>query len=157
MAAQRKVKRARIGDVIEIKTPNGLAYAIFVGTHPIYNDSIFVLNGLHKERPGDFSKATSGTGYYAFYPLRSSVARGLTECVHTMPLPPGIEVPKKLRRAGVRSQSGQILTWVLEGDGPEVLRKELTATEKELPIALVWGHESLVSRLAIQWSPAAEG
>ena len=63
MEAVRR-RRPKIGDVIEIPTPKGLGYAQYVLRYtepPRYGALVCVLPGLHKKRPSDLSKNSSGS------------------------------------------------------------------------------------------------
>jgi hypothetical protein len=47
--------RPRLGDVVEISTPSGLAYGHYTHAHPGYGALIRVMPQVHKVRPKDFS------------------------------------------------------------------------------------------------------
>lgn len=143
------------GDLLEVQTPHGLSYVQYVGKHPEYGDVIRVLPGSYEHRMSDFTALIEKPGYVAFYSARASVAQGLTEIVGSYPLQ--IEVPRNVRRAGARARTGRILTWIVESNGQEMVRKELTETEKQLPIAAIWDHELLILRISEHWSPQQEG
>ena len=56
-------KRPRIGDVFEIETPKGLAYAQFTYNYkepPVYGVLIRVLPGLYESRPLLIERIVSG-------------------------------------------------------------------------------------------------
>jgi hypothetical protein len=148
-------RKAKPGDLLEIETPKGLAYVQYVGQHPEYGDVIRVLPGFHEHRDSDFNGFIEKPGYLAFYSARASVAQGLSRIVGSYPL--GIEVPNNVRRAGARAKTGEILTWIVESDGYEIVRERLSEMEKQLPIAAVWDHELLVMRISQEWMPEKEG
>jgi ribosomal protein L34E len=70
-------RRPRIGDVIEIETPKGLAYAQYTYKHdtpPRYGALLRVLPGLYEARPSDFSDLVQqDERFYVFFPLGSLV------------------------------------------------------------------------------------
>lgn len=150
-------KKARVGDVLEVQVPAGFAYVQYLGKHPGYGDVIRVLPGVHAEQVTDFSALVAAEGYCTFYPATAFVARGFTRVVHSGPLPAGVGVPTTWRRVGARAPSGEIRTWVIEAPGEQIVRKELTDSERQLPIAAIWDHEYLVQSLSEGWSPAQEG
>ena len=50
--------RPRLGDVIEIETPKGLAYAQYTHEHrdpPRYGSLLRILPGIYSQRPSDFA------------------------------------------------------------------------------------------------------
>ena len=95
------------------------------------------------------------TGYIAFYPVMAAVSQGLASVVghHDTRL----EIPTKLRRPGARAKDGTVLAWVIEANEQESLTKTLTAEERALPIAVIWNHEMLCTRLRESWRPENEG
>lgn len=154
-ASRQKVK---IGDLLEVHTSKALAYLQYIGKHPEYGDVIRVLPGQHESRAAGLSKAVAErSGYLAFYSACAAVARGIVEIVGSCPVPTEIEMPRRLRRAGARGRAGEIFSWIIEDDGQEVVRKELTEVERQLPIAAIWDHELLILRIAEGWSPEQEG
>lgn len=149
--------KARTGQVLEVKTPRGLAYIQYVSRHPEYGDTIRVLPGLFTARPDDLSGLARGHSCFAFYPLSAAVARNLVTPVAVEPIPVGLEQPIRLRRRGAISNDGRVLTWLVMDGDRELLRSELSAEEKRLPIAAIWNHEFLVHRLADEWLPEKVG
>ena len=154
MAASRK--RARQGDIIEVKTPRGLAYAQYCGKHAKYGDAIRVLPGFFPARPKDWEALLAQEGYFTFYPVGAAVSQGLVEVAASASIPTGRELPSTYRRAGWRTPEGKVTAWRI-CDGPkEVLRTDLSAEEKRLFIAAIWNHEFLVERLVAEWRPDQE-
>jgi len=58
---------------------------------------------------------------------------------------------------GAPSRDGKVLAWIVERDGKEVLKRELTAAERKMPIASIWNHEYLIDRITDNWRPENEG
>jgi hypothetical protein len=105
----------------------------------------------------DFTSLVTKSGYLAFYPARHAVAQGLAEVVASYKPPNFVEVPRRVRRVGARGRKGTPLSWILEDEGEETLRKSLNSAERELPIAAIWNHELLVARISEKWDPQSEG
>lgn len=155
----RSRKRARFGDVVEVRTPRGLAYVQYTSKHPRYSDTIRVLPGLFEKRPTPNELATLATqeGYFIFYLVSLAVSHGLVEIIGHYPIPAGLDVPSKLLRVGFIARGGKVMTWVLlEGSKETLIKRELTPEEKRLSRAQMWNHEYLVQRLADQWRPEHE-
>jgi hypothetical protein len=152
-------KKARFGDVFEVRTPRGFAYLQYTSKHPEYSDTIRVLPGLFEARPPltELAALTTQEGYFTFYLVSLAVRHGLVELVGNYPIPAGLEAPSKLLRAGFRTSEGKALAWFLEEGGHEtLLKRELTPEEKRISLAQMWNHEFLVHRLAEQWRPEHE-
>ncbi|MCI0571579.1 MAG: hypothetical protein L0Y66_12555 [Myxococcaceae bacterium] len=149
--------KVKVGDVLEIPTPEGLAYAQYVGKHPEYGDAIWVVPKVFEKRPGDLRAVFEGeSGYLTFYPVRAAVTQGLVGGVAPLPVTPGRSIPPTLRRAGARAAGGRVLTWVISTGPEEVVRKELSETEARIPIAAIWNHELLQQRITQGWRPERE-
>jgi hypothetical protein len=152
-------KRPRFGDVFEVRTPRGLAYLQYTSKHPVYSDTVRVLPGLFVTRPSPVELASLSTqkGYFTFYLVSLAVRHGLVEIAGHFPVPPGLDAPSVLLRAGFTTPEGKVMAWVLEeGSKETVLKRALSLEEKHLPRAQMWNHEALVHRLAEQWRPEHE-
>lgn len=152
-------KRARFGDLVEVRTPRGLAYIQYTSKHPEYSDTVRVLPGLFEKRPPPEQLAALATqeGYFTFYLVSLAVRYGLVEIIGEYPIPPGLEAPSKLLRAGLRTREGRALGWWLWDGVQEIpMKRPLTAEEKHISLASMWNHEYLVYRLAEEWRPEHE-
>lgn len=78
-------KRPRIGDVIEIETPGGLAYVQYTYNDkepPVWGALIRILPGLYPSRPEGFSDLVQGgERFFVFFPLGAACYRGLVKVV----------------------------------------------------------------------------
>lgn len=151
MAASRK--RARPGDVIEVRTPRGLAYVHYTARHPEYGDAIRVLPGFFQTRPESWSTLVAQEGYFTFYAVSAAVSQGLVEVAAHQPIPPGRELPSRSRRYGWVTPAGEVKTWLINDGTRDVVRTELSAEERRLFIAAMWNHAFLVDRLVKEWHP----
>jgi len=87
-----KRTRPRIGDVIEVETPNGLAYAHYTHKHdepPKWGALIRVLPGIFAQRPADFAALVSEPPVFTtFFPLGAACHREITRVVANEVVPP---------------------------------------------------------------------
>lgn len=148
--------RARPGDILEVKTPRGLAYLQYTARHPDFGDTVRVLPGLHEMRPHEWTEPREQAAYFAFYPVGAALRQGLVELVGSSPVPHGLLLPPALRRPGARSRDGRVLGWLVWNGKEEVLKTELSSADRQLPIGAIWNHEMLVLRLTTQWHPKQE-
>lgn len=149
----------RFGDVVEVRTPAGLAYLQYVSKHPSYMDTVRVLPGLFPERPAlkELETLSTRDGYFAFYLVSHAVRHGLVEVVAHCPIPAGLEAPRAILRPGFITREGSVTKWWLEeGSRETLLNRPLTLEEKRLSLAEMWNHEFLVQRLSEQWRPEHE-
>jgi len=149
----------RFGDIVEVRTPAGLAYLQYASKHPTYIDTIRVLPGLFPERPApnDLEALSTQEGYFAFYLVSHAVRHGLVEVVAHCPIPAGLEAPRAILRPSFITREGTVTKWWLEeGSRETLLKRELTPDEKRLSLAEMWNHEFLVHRLSQQWRPEHE-
>lgn len=152
-------KKARFGDVFEVRTPRGRAYLQYTSNHPEYSDTVRVLPGLFDTRPSPEALASlvAQEGYFTFYRVALAVRHGLVEFIGSYPVPAGLEAPSRLLRAGFTAPGGKVMAWIVEeGSRETLLKRALTPEEKRLSRAQMWNHEYLVQRLAEQWRPEHE-
>jgi hypothetical protein len=151
----KRRKRARLGDVLEVSTPRGLAYIHYTYfTYRPYFEAIRVLPGFFTTRPADFTTLVANPrAFFAFYPVRPAVSQGLVEVVANHPVPPGQAFPAVYRRAGARSRDGRVLAWLIFEGTKQTLVRELSEEQRYLPIDRIWMHDSMVSALTNEWRP----
>jgi hypothetical protein len=147
-------KRARPGDILEVKLPDGLAYLHYVGKHPDYGDAIVVSPTKHQTRPGATDHLFDD-GYVTFYPVTAAVHQGFVTVIGHAKVPPHVP-PTRFRRPGVYSERG-VETWVIEDETGDQVRTKLSDAERLLPIAAIWNHEFLLGRIDSGWRPESEG
>jgi regulator of ribonuclease activity B len=151
----KRRKRVRLGDVLEVSTPRGLAYIHYTYfTYRPYFEAIRVLPGFFTTRPADFTALVADPrAFFAFYPVRPAVSQGLVEIVAHHPVPPDQAFPAIYRRAGARSREGRVLAWLIFEGTKQTLVRELSEEQRYLPIDRIWMHDSMVSALTKEWRP----
>jgi Regulator of ribonuclease activity B len=148
----------KIGDIVEINTPKGLAYVQYTARHtvpPGFGDLVRVLPGLYKTRPSDFSvMAKKKENYFIFTPLGLACRRKQAVIVGNEPVPSWARGIPLMRMANRFDENGKghdwylwdgVRTWPATGK-PEELNK--------VSIASIWGHDVLIDRLAEGWLPS---
>jgi hypothetical protein len=129
----KKKKRPAIGDIIEIRTPKGLAFAQFSHNDPDYGSLIRILPGVFDRRPNAFADLVrSEERFHIFFPLRVAVSRGIVEIVGTEPVPERDQRMPLMRVAGARDRSGKVLNWWLRDGEREWPVESLTADQQRL-------------------------
>jgi hypothetical protein len=149
--ARGKTPRAKIGDVLEIKTTEGLAYFQYTHQHPVYGGLIRVLPGLYAERPAHIAILVAGAErYFVFFPVRAAAARDLVRIV-------GSETIPDHARAFPMFRTGRPGNWWLWDGETEWRVEELTPAQHSLPIRMIWNDTMLASRIASGWTPEDAG
>lgn len=142
-------KRLRPGDVFRFDTKKGPGFLQYVGRHPEYGYAVVVdpLIG------GNASSSRFQHGYIIFYPLGAALWHRLVEAIDHFAPP---LMPQVFRRPGARIAT-RIENWIVESGGTETLRSRLSQEELRLPIASIWNHEFLVTRVMEGWDPTKAG
>jgi hypothetical protein len=147
------MKKLHVGDLVEIQTPAGKAYAQLINSHKQFGSLLRVLRGLHDERPLDLKGLAMGsTQFIVFFPLRAAINAGVVAVVGNERVPSEY-VAFPLFRAGVADpKSGKVATWWLWDGEKEWKVGELDEQQKRLPIRGVWNDTLLVDRIISGWT-----
>jgi hypothetical protein len=138
--------RPRLGDIVELSTPKGLAYCQFVAKDPFMGPLLRVLRGLFETRPPDVALLAKEPELYCVHlPLGPSVSRGLVSVVGHAEVVNG-EIPPMRRKVGPR-------TWAIRQGGHDRMTHELTPAERLLSEGSVWNAALLSERLVRGWKP----
>ena len=107
-------KKVHIGDIVEIPTANGTAYAQLSHIHPTYGALLRVLPGCFESRPIDFNAIVHKHElFFVFFPLQAAVNRRIFYIVGKSPLP-DFAKPFPLFRAGaIHPKTGRVEDWWL--------------------------------------------
>ena len=146
-----------VGDILELPRSERFGYVQFLGRHPDYGDTLFVLPGLFEGLAlPDVEACLAREGYISWSPVHVAIKRGWARVIGN--LPPRADVPSVLRRAGaIAPRSGRVVTWLIDGHGPPQLRWSLSEAELHLPIAQISDHEALMMDIEKKWRPEQEG
>jgi hypothetical protein len=156
-------KRARIGDVCEIRTPAGLAYVQCTHDGLSMGQLVRVLPGLYSSRPNMAKLVKDKELYFVFYTLDAAIKAGGALIVGNEPVPDWAKSYPLMRKHGARDRDGRTLTWKIVDAStpftPDVLRQTpnvslLTPEQQRLSIFSLWPHPVMVKELARGWTPA---
>jgi hypothetical protein len=143
--------RPQIGDVIEIETPRGLAYAQYTHEHrdpPRYGSLLRVLPGLYEMRPAEFATLVAeDERFWVFFPLRAATRRQIARIVANE------SVPEAKRPFPVfRARNGVGASWWM-WDGKREWRARRGDTWTPRALSSVWNDTLLIERIADGWTP----
>lgn len=145
----------RIGDIIEIRTPKGLAYAQYTHHHARLGALIRVLPGFFKETPRDWESVVGlKERFFTFFPLDAAILQDIVKIVGNQQIPePLRDVFPLMRVAGGTDRTGRPLNWWIWKGEPLHRVDVLTDDQKKLSIASGWNDTLLVERIVSGWKP----
>lgn len=156
-------KRPQIGDVVEIETPKGLAYAqyTFACKEPsVYGALIRVLPGLYDSRPSNFSELVrEKERFFVFFPLGAACNRGIVKIVAYEEIPKGSRgIPLMRSSSRYRDKFGKMIEadwWLWDGKEERRIGK-LPEKYHDLSLRSIWNDTLLIERIVSGWRPADE-
>jgi hypothetical protein len=150
-------KKADIGDIIEIKTKSGLAYAQFSHYHSLKPNNwgalLRVLPGVFSSRPTDFRElALCKEAFFTFFPVQAAINRQIVEVVGHENVPAHVQFP--LFRNGVPNPTtGKVEVWWLWDGVKEWKVGKLSDEQLDLPLLLIPSYPILAEWIEIGWTP----
>lgn len=151
-------KRPDLGDVVEISTPKGFAYAQFIHDDARFGEMIRVLPGTFKTRPADLANLVAGPEkFIVFYAIRAAIRQRLVERVGPEPIPDRLRQVPPVLVAGATGRYDYTRTSFSVWDGErETHLRELRREHRTLPIAMSLGHPGLTNAIVNDWLPSDE-
>lgn len=147
-------KRVLVGDLIEISTEKGLAYAQYTHRDPMMGSLVRVRKGTHAVRPSDPRVVfAEGVQFITFVPLGAMVNRELVKVVANLPIPLEDEAFPVFRN-GIRSRADGSTKWWLWDGKTEVPVKSLTPEQRHYPLRATWNDTLLRERICSGWTHA---
>lgn len=136
----------RAGDVVEIQTSAGLAYAHLTHLHPSYPPAVRALRDLHERRPGDPAALANGpAAFTAMVELGAGLSR-LGRRFEVVANVPPADPAFPTFRMPVRDREGRVVYWWFwDGD---TLRHAASGEDEALPLREVMTTETFLARLA---------
>lgn len=143
-------KRLRIGDIVEIVTSKGLAYAQYTHAHtkqPRMGSLLRVLRGIHPERPQGFAElAEQREQFSVFFPLRAALKQNIVHIVGHERIPDwAIAFP--IFRNGLPERNGRINDWWLWDGEKEWRVGALTSEMRSFPDLAVVNDTRLIEMI----------
>lgn len=160
--SQMASRKPKIGDVAEIKTHHGLAYAQYTLDGNGSGEIVRVLPGLYNSRPDLESLVLQRELYFVFYTLAFAIRKREAEIVCNLPVPEWAESEPLMRHASGRTRQGKITGWrIVPALSPLTvdflirtpILRELTQEQERLSIHHIWPHPVMVKELARGWTP----
>jgi hypothetical protein len=142
-----------VGDVVEVATSKGLAYAQCSQDHPRYGHLVRILPGFYKKSPVDLQRLIDRKeSLLVFFQLHAAVKIGLFRIVARCPVPDPV---KDLRvfRTGFQDQLTKVVKewWLWDGQGEQ--RLDPLSNSQAVPIPEVWLPGLLIEDIESGWIP----
>ena len=149
--------KIKIGDVVEIKTSKGLAYAQYTHKHKQYGALLRVFDGFHVVRPIDFTGiANSCPKFSCFFPLSAAVDRNIVLIASNANVSDDMKVFPVFRAGMIDPSLKKVVTWWL-WDGEEEWRiGSLSKDQRRFSIRGVWNDTFLIERIESGWTPETD-
>jgi len=153
-------QKIRIGDVIEILTKRGLAYAQY--THefsmpPRWGSLIKVLQGFYAVRPSNFDDVVrTTTQFKIFFPLQDAINKKLVTTVANEPVPAEDKKFPIFRTGLPNPENWKVEVWWFWDGEKEWKVGEITEEQKKLPIRGVVNYTRLLEMIESDWLPQTD-
>lgn len=146
--------KPKVGDIVEIRTSNGLAYAQISHVHDMYGTLLRIMPHFFAARPRIFSEIIQGKEKFAaFVALNAPVKKRLMAIVGNEPVPLDAMRFPIFRVLMPNLVTKRAENWGL-WDGKKSWKVDKLSDEQQrFPDAGVWGDELLIERLENDWAP----
>ena len=142
------------GDIFEIRTAKGNAYAQYTHEHAQLTSLIRVFEGLYPSLPTDWGKIVAGPVQFStFFPLKAAVQRGISKIVAHQPVAEPNKSFPIFRSGIVDPKTRKVAVWWLWDGENEWKIGNLTPEQRKLPIREIWNDALLVQRIEEGWRP----
>ena len=138
-------KKVKLGDILQVLTSQGVAYAQVTHKHPEFGFLIRVFPGFYNKQPKYFSTLVEGEPQFsAFLVVQSAVNQGLLSVVENISVPDRLKIfPTFRSRNGGAGGS----LWLWDGKESFRLERELRPNELEYPTEGIISAPLLVERI----------
>lgn len=149
--------RSKVGDIVEISTGRGLAYAHHTHRHTQYGSLLRVFSGFDVERPVDIvSVAARPVQFSTFFPLNAALTRKIVEIAGHAPVHSSLTQFPTFRSGVIDPRSGVVGNWWLWDGENEWCTGALTADQRQFPVLGIVNDTFLVERIEEEWNPALD-
>jgi hypothetical protein len=150
-------KKIKIGDVVELRTGNGLAYAQCTHHHDEHEHLVRVLPGFFKKRPKGFRELVGQpTQFCTFLALQAAVNKKTVEIVANEAVPPEAQAFPQFRNGVPNQVTKKVDTWWLWDGERQWLVGALSDAQRRLPILGTVTETQLIERIASGWTPETD-
>ena len=143
---------AKIGDVLEILTSRGLAYAQYTNQIPKRGGLLRVIEGCYENRPSDLAALVKGDlQFETLFPVTAAVSRGIFAVVGNVQIPHDRQALPVFRSGMPPPGGGPIRNWWLWDGEREWQVGVLDPEQWKLPRSSIINDTLLVERIESGW------
>jgi len=139
------------GDLIEIPTPKGLAYAQYINRHRKYGALLRVFSNVLDRRPDDVKNTIGEVQFICFFPLKAAVNQEIVTVVGYAPVPKEVSAFPTFRAGVMDPATGKVAVWWFWDGEKEWRVGTLTPEQRSMPIRGVCNDTMLVERIVSGW------
>jgi hypothetical protein len=144
-----------IGDILEISTQRGLAYAQLTHNHPDWGALLWIAPGLWEQRPADVvTLVDAADGFFSFVPLSELVKTGRAQVVgHSDVAESRAQFPlfRDYRQTDREGRARGHRFW--DGSRTWHVGDQLTPEQLRLPLRILPSPDLFIKRLEDGWRP----
>lgn len=149
--------KLKIGDIIEIKTQKGFAYAQYTHKHEQYGALIRVFGNLYGTRPHELQEFIEGhPSFLCFFPLGPAVHRGMVSIIDNAGVPLAAQIFPVFRAGVIDPSTGKVGVWWLWDGENEWRAGQLTAEQRKFPMRGIWNYHLLIERIESGWTSESD-
>ncbi len=147
--------KAKVGDIIEILTSSGYAYAQYTHETPNnYGSVMRLFNGFFSERPEISTISVLPVRFTFLIPLSALVSKKLVKLIGWTEVRPDLLVFPVFRSGVVSIDSGRVETWWLWDGNTEWPIDAITPEQMNFPIVEIPSFPLLKERIENGWLPS---
>lgn len=149
--------RVKIGDIVEITTNEGFAYAQYTHKHQLYGALLRVFEGIYESRPSDLEDVVRHkVAFSCFFPLGAAVHRKIVSIIGNAAVAKEEQHFPIFRNGTMDPSMGKVEVWWL-WDGERQWRVgKLTPEQRAFPILGTWNDTLLIHRIETHWTPETD-
>ena len=146
--------KLKIGDIVEIRTAKGFAYAHYTHKHKQYGALLRVFDSIYDARPSNYTDLVrQRPAFSCFFPLSAAVNKKIVSIIGNSAVPHEAQVFPTFRGGVVNPSTHKVEVWWLWDGEREWRIGNLTDEQRLLPIAELWSWDLLIERLGSGWLP----
>jgi hypothetical protein len=151
------MRKVKIGDVVEIRTRKGLAYAHYTHKHKLYGALLRVFNGIHDAPLNTYEDVvTQRPAFSVFFLLSAAVNKQIVSIVGNVAVPGEAQIFPIFRGGTVHPSTQKVEVWWLWDGEQEWRVGDLTDEQRIFPIRGVWNDTLLIERIESHWTPETD-
>lgn len=149
--------KLKIGDVVEISTSKGFAYAQYTHKHKQYGALLRVFGSIYNNRLADIKDLVNEKPIFScFFPLSAAVDQQIVSIVGNEEVPVDTQNFPIFRAGIINQATKKVDVWWLWDGEKEWKIGDLDSEQRKLPIRGIWNDTLLIERIESNWTPETD-